>query len=52
MDALFEVGRKRQQILMKLREAVEKRDLKTLLQYAGQLVGLDEKMEEPHEKGH
>jgi hypothetical protein len=52
VDALFEVGRKRQQILSDLRSAFEKRDLDSVLLYVGQLVGLDAKLEGPSEKGH
>lgn len=52
VDALIEVGRKRQQILSNLRSAFEKKDLGSVLQYVEQLVGLDRKLEEPGEKSH
>lgn len=51
VDALIEVGRKRQQILSKLRRAFESKDFESVLLYAGQLVGIEKKLEGPSEKG-
>lgn len=52
VDALFEVGKQRQQILTNLRAAFEKKDLNEILTYVEQLVGLDKKLEGPSEKSH
>lgn len=43
VDALFEVGRQRQQLLSNLRRALEEKNLGSVLLYAEQLVGLDVK---------
>ena len=52
VDALFEVGRARQQILSNLRSAFENRDLDSVLLYVEQLVGLDTKSEGKREESH
>jgi ATP phosphoribosyltransferase regulatory subunit HisZ len=52
VDALFEVGKERQQILSNLRSAFEKKDLESVLLFVGQLVGLDKKLEGPSEESH
>lgn len=54
VDALFEVGRERQQILSNLRSAFEKKDLDSVLLYVAQLVGLDADVKGPssEEKSH
>jgi hypothetical protein len=52
VDALFEVGKERQQILSNLRSAFEKKDLESVLHFVGQLIGLEKKLEGPSEKGH
>lgn len=52
VDALFEVGKERQQILSNLRSAFEKKDLESVLLFVGQLVGLEQKLEGPSEESH
>jgi hypothetical protein len=53
IDALFEVGKRRQEILSNLRSAFEEKDLERVLTYVEQLVGLDDKMrKESREKSH
>lgn len=52
VDALFEVGRERQQILSNLRSAFERNDLDSVLLFVAQLVGLDKKLEGPSEESH
>jgi hypothetical protein len=50
VDALFEVGKQRQEILTNLRKAFEKKDLGGVLTYVEQLVGLDDQLERTREK--
>lgn len=52
VDALFEIGKRRQQILSNLRKAREAQDLKKVLEFVDELVGLDKKLEGPSEKSH
>jgi len=52
VDALFEVGKQRQQILQNLRSAYEKKDLEAVLVHVAELVGLEESLERPREKSH
>jgi hypothetical protein len=50
VDALFEVGKQRQEILSNLRKAFEANDLGGVLTYVEQLVGLDDGLERTREK--
>ena len=53
VDALFEVGKRRQEILSNLRSAFEAKDLDRVLTFVEQLVGLDEKLrKESREESH
>jgi hypothetical protein len=52
VDALFEIGKQRQQLLSNLRTAYEKHDLGSVLECVEQLIGLDKKVKEPSEKRH
>jgi hypothetical protein len=40
VDAVIELGNRRQRILLKMRDAVQKKDLETVFECAEQLVGL------------
>ncbi|MBZ5700239.1 MAG: hypothetical protein LAN84_00170 [Acidobacteriia bacterium] len=42
VDAVLEIGNQRRQILLKMREAVKKKDLQTVFECAEELVGLAE----------
>lgn len=46
VDALFEVGRQRQQILSNLRSAFEEKNLERVLTHVAELLGLDDKVKE------
>jgi hypothetical protein len=53
IDALVEIGRERQRILTNLRTAYEAHDLDGVLKHVGEIVGVEEKIEEePREKSH
>lgn len=52
VDALFEIGKERQEILKKLRVAYETNDLGAVLENVEKIIGLDKKLEGPSEKGH
>jgi hypothetical protein len=53
LDALVEVGKERQRILTNLRSAYEAHDLDGVLHYVGEIVGVEEKLEEaPRDKSH
>ena len=52
VDALYSVGKQRQQILSNLRHAYQKKKLDDVLKYVAELIGVDEKLEAPLEKSH
>jgi hypothetical protein len=53
VDALFEVGKQRQEILSNLRSAFETKNLGLVLTFVEQLVGLDDKVNrESREESH
>jgi hypothetical protein len=54
VDALLEIGKRRQEILLKMKEAIGRKDLEAVFHLAEALVGVGEKNEGPRheEKSH